>query len=630
MKVWRSDFRIVSCAFSWDGGDWCIFGEDDIRTALSFLAAKNIPCVVHNLGFEYSAIKCRFPDIILNFHSDTMRLTQMADNGGVGAEAGLGLQACAKRWLPASFHDHKEPFYKYLRDEHGIAKRKEGSNLHLLPREMLETYNILDTRVTLELYNTLTKVLRRTEQEVAMDSLLYKNVAMLIADARIRGVKVDTSYLKASVRQFNDRLNSIENEFNDMFNLIIKEIEKENTATFLAKYKTDRGRENGLKQIKEDPSLVAFNLSSKLHKKRLFVDKLGNIPIFMSPKGDPSFKKEVLPQWGDGGKLLMNKGTTFLSKTQCESLIERAEDEGRWHVDLMAAGTTTGRFKGAGGLNVQAMARKEPLLMAGIVADEGCVFVSVDLSAGEPTVTTELSKDIYYKAAVFDMVGKAPYYDNNGVLMIDDIYIMAASVSPFAKDEIRGLFESLDFANLWLTDPDKIKKHPAVKRNLHKILVLGIGYGMGAGKMVESAFKAGEKIGLHAARKFIKEYWNLFFGVKALSNRLAAEYEERGYLINIFGYHLYPSSGHKAFNYMIQSTVSGIINTLSYKFFTICKKAEFVTVIHDEIIFQVPEKDEMECKALFDRAVDSLNEDLGWEVKIRCGWKTGRNFYEAK
>lgn len=285
------------------------------------------------------------------------------------------------------------------------------------------------------------------------------------------------------------------------------------------------------------------------------------------------------------------------------------------------------------------MARKEERLMGCLIPDPGYVFISADLSAGEPTIITHFSKDPYYTAATFDMVGKAPYYDEHGILMIDDIYLMGMSVSPMGKDIIKGLFElkifsypteSLTFAEQWTRNKQPILDLVKSERAFHKILILGLGYSMGPRHMVESAFKAGYELSLQDARNFFKAYWKLFKEVKGLARVLEEQFKRTGYLVNPFGYRLLPDKSYKSLNYFIQSSVSGLINVLITKFFAICSEAKFVTIIHDELICQIPLEKSEEIKKLFFTAVESLNEDLNWDVKVRCGWKEGGSLYEAK
>jgi len=91
---------------------------------------------------------------------------------------------------------------------------------------------------------------------------------------------------------------------------------------------------------------------------------------------------------------------------------------------------------------------------------------------------------------------------------------------------------------------------------------------------------------------------------------------------------------HKACNYLIQSTVSGIMHMFNYAFFAFAKESgiemEFITVIHDETVVSISKKDEEIVKVIHEKAVKSLNERLKWSVPIRVGFNLGEDFYEMK
>jgi DNA polymerase I-like protein with 3'-5' exonuclease and polymerase domains len=65
-------------------------------------------------------------------------------------------------------------------------------------------------------------------------------------------------------------------------------------------------------------------------------------------------------------------------------------------------------------------------------------------------------------------------------------------------------------------------------------------------------------------------------------------------------------------------------------FFSACKWAKFITIIHDEVIYSIPEDKIKETRVIADKVLEDLNEILSWSVKVRLGFKTGSNFYTAK
>jgi DNA polymerase family A len=284
-------------------------------------------------------------------------------------------------------------------------------------------------------------------------------------------------------------------------------------------------------------------------------------------------------------------------------------------------------------LNIQAIARKDRGLMTSLVPSPGCIFISIDLSSGEPTVTGEFSQDPNYLYATVHGVGKRPEY-RNGVLMIDDIYLMAASVSPIARDLVRNTFdhtkfEGRSFADQWMVDSEVVKKHLKDTRTFHKILALGLGYGMGSAKMVTSSYEKGFIIDFKNAKGFKKVYWELYAGVRKFSDKLSLEMEAKGYIVNPFGYRL-TCNPRKAYNYFCQSSVSGVMHLFGAKLFAAAPWARYVTCIHDEFIVEVPIDRLEEFRQIKELATDSMNEDLGWSVKIRTGFCPGETMFHAK
>jgi DNA polymerase I-like protein with 3'-5' exonuclease and polymerase domains len=367
----------------------------------------------------------------------------------------------------------------------------------------------------------------------------------------------------------------------------------------------------------------------------LFVGKLGITPKFLTPTGKPSFKSAYLRQWGEGGELLKSQRSYLIELKQGQRLLEKADWDGRWHIDLRATGTKTNRFAGAGGLNVQGLSRKCESLMSCLLPDKGNSVVSIDLSSGEPTVVAQYSKDKNYCEANFGMLGKRPFYDGNGTLQISDVYFMTASVSPTASNLMREAFsrkwDGLTFSDMWVKDEERIKSE--LKKSIrdgHKTGCLMILYGAGPATIVDSMFKAGYDITLKQGQQFYSTYFKTFPGIKRLAKALFRKQDREGRLQTEFGYCVYPDAEHKTLNYFIQASVSGIMHALNSKFFELCDFAHFITVIHDELLVEIPTHRLDEAHELWNQAVDWLNNRLNWTVKIRTGWKVGDSWFTAK
>lgn len=368
LEFYREDFRVLSAAFSWflpDGSVKSVFkqGEAEIASFLVRIQEAEIPLVVHNIQFEYGVTKCRFPWFNLDLLKyDTMRLAQVADNGGKKAQkqeltledeltgfekvrTGLGLQAVTQRWLPSEFHNHKEPYYQWLR-ENGVKKGKEGANLHLLPPDTFEAYNVADTEITLRLYKRFTDLFTELKYDWRLDHSLYLNSARLITESKIRGVPVNRPKLAFYAFTLREALLNNAERFKDRFRPLIDEIEQENLIDIVMARKTEKGQANAWEACLEDRSLYEFNVGSTQQLAKLFVGKLKMTAKFTTDKGAPSFKSAFLSQWGEGGLMLKTRRTKLIALKQAEALLDLSKYDGRWHIDLRACGTSTGRFAG--------------------------------------------------------------------------------------------------------------------------------------------------------------------------------------------------------------------------------------------------------------------------------------------
>ena len=381
-ETWKSDFRALSCAFTWltphgFESKFCV-GEDAIRDFL--LANLDAQYIAHNIQFEQAVTLSRFPGISLNWLACTQRLLQMADGGGLqmleqtdfeskekhmlftqfqhaASEAinlrrfpakscGLGLEAGIKRWLPKKYHNHKQKFHDYLREQCGVKKSYEGQNLHLLPDYMLREYNIADTENTYLLYLELLKHFELINLDWRQDHKLYLSSVSLIVRAKKRGTKINRNKLTKYIESQNKKLGQINSDFREMFLREICELEVKWAKAWINGLKTERGRETRAEKVRQNPDMFRFSINSTKNKTELFVDVLGIKPKYLTPKGLPSFKKPFLTQWGTGGLLLREKGTISIAIKQAENLLELSSVDGRYHPDLKACGTTTGRYAG--------------------------------------------------------------------------------------------------------------------------------------------------------------------------------------------------------------------------------------------------------------------------------------------
>lgn len=285
-------------------------------------------------------------------------------------------------------------------------------------------------------------------------------------------------------------------------------------------------------------------------------------------------------------------------------------------------------------VNLPALARRDAPFMNCWLAEEGWSFISSDFTSLEPSITASFCQDENYRHATFTGVGKEPYvHPGTGVLMIDDIYLMTGSVFPKIGDTILSYFLKAENRRQWVSDSEVCKKILKKERNLAKPACLGFSYGMGPKKFRNSAYDAGLDISPEDAAAMYKGYWEVFAGVRQLVKSLEVAMEKQGALTNPFGYRL-TTEPHKAFNAMIQSSASGVMDILCLKFFqklTDSKVAyKFVAVIHDEIIYQVEDCHLELTRQLQDEALTEINQMLGWDIPMRLGFVVAKTFGEIK
>lgn len=683
VEYWRDDFRVVSAAIAIVEEDRKDFkesvyleGEDNIRAYLQLYPGMS--WVVHNAQFEWAVTKYRF-NFCPRIHADTMRLLQLADNGGSIAQmkqnkwrphaeedqdkfppSGLGLVAGAIRWIK-DYTNHKEPFYEKIRAQ-GIKKRSEGANLHLLTPEDFKAYNISDIKVTWDLYTTITQYFDKIKFDWRPDWELCLPMLPLKCDATAHGIKVDREMLARSIKENTGQRETIQNQFHEQYNNAIYDTEIDALAYFCMKnYKTDKGM-----QTRWEKGPEQFNVGSTTQLKAMFVDRLGITPTFMTKESPqrikerrqgkklppftpkPSFKAAHMHSYGEGGKILENYGKLGTVGGQMSNLLKLSERDGYWHHMIRLCGAATGRYAGGGvkeaPLNPQGLSRRNEDLMACMLPEPGEIFVSVDAEQGEPTVTSHFSRDPNYYDACFGLVGKKPYY-KDGILKIGDVYLTGASVSPIGSKTMREAFNTtyggMTFADKWVEDPGFLKDQLKEVRAFHKTLMLAMQYGQMAKGMVSYAYDSGYSLSLPHATTFYNRYWKeLFIKVYALKQALKKRYKRDGFVTTTFGYRLVPSKTDDILNYFIQSHVTGLMQLLTIKFFEYIEDrglcypgltARYIKIIHDEIIFATPDNENVpHVKRAYYDALNWVNETLDWTVKMGSGWKQGTNLYEAK
>ncbi len=357
---------------------WFSNKNKEIGAMIQRLAETGKPLLVHNLAFELGVFAKLYPTLQFNWAADTMRLAQLEDNTGglhwsekietvddimdrllddveTPTRSGLGLEACASRYLPKIAQNHKSVAHTWLEENHGI-KKKHGSHLHLLPYEQLKQYNIADTETTLLLYEELIGRLQAVKYDPAQDWVLYKTRVTLMAGAYLRGITIDRESLKAAILKTDEEVRGILKEFMD--------------AT--TELRTAWARDNPGKIKRRPIQAEEFNIGSNTQLKQLFVGIMGLSTGKVTATGQkrvdlkagdeqrltltaaalqyPSFASKHLALWGPLGEILYKRRRRLLVLQQMLSVYMGSEEDGRIHPEVRAAGTMTNRVAGGQGI----------------------------------------------------------------------------------------------------------------------------------------------------------------------------------------------------------------------------------------------------------------------------------------
>jgi len=364
VDYYRDDFEVWSLSAAWrdiNGRIVHFFTCDarEIEVFLKRVSDLQIKVVVHNLMFEYGCTKAKYPDLNINWYSDTLFLAMLYDGGGEVWEeqddedwlAGQGLEKCASRILRKSDRNHKKEAHDWLKKHHKI-RTNHGKHLDKLPLDILERYNNADTEITLKLYEVLAAelgLLAAESEWVGWEQpyYFYKTRCFNMADAKITGIPVDRDDCLRYINEIDQQIADIYQEFKDWAGDALREIEETKFLSILRGYKREKNQATRWEALLEDDSDYRFNINSGTQMADLFVNKMGIKPPKVTEKGNPSFSTKIIHLWGEGGKILAAKNNRGIVQSQAANMYVDSEYDGeRIHIDSKPVGARTYRVSG--------------------------------------------------------------------------------------------------------------------------------------------------------------------------------------------------------------------------------------------------------------------------------------------
>jgi DNA polymerase-1 len=352
-----------------------------------------------------------------------------------------------------------------------------------------------------------------------------------------------------------------------------------------------------------------FNINSPKQLASVLFEKLGLKPVRKTKTGystDEETLTQLATQHELPAEILNYRSLSKLKSTYVDALPTLVNPETRrLHTSLNQTVAATGRLSSTEP-NLQNIPVKGDYglrIREAFVAVPGCILLCADYSQIEPRILAHLSRDERL-VKVFERG--------------EDIH-MATAVEIFKLPA------------------DQISRD---MRRVAKTVVFGILYGI-------SPFGLSSTLGTsqQEAKQYIDAYFDRYTGVKAFIDRTIEEGKQRGYVTTILGRRrpipelasadpVQRSFGERmAVNSPIQGSAADLIKVamiaVSRRLQEELPRTKMILQVHDELIFETPEKDLDAAKCLVKSEMESTGARLGLTVPLRVDLGVGRNWRAA-
>lgn len=352
-----------------------------------------------------------------------------------------------------------------------------------------------------------------------------------------------------------------------------------------------------------------FNINSPKQLATVLFEKLGLKPIRKTKTGystDEDTLTQLAAQHDLPAQILNYRSLSKLKSTYVDALPELVNPEtGRLHTSLNQTVAATGRLSSTEPnlQNIPVKGEYGLRIREAFIAPQGHTLLCADYSQIEPRILAHLSQD-------------------------------ARLIKIFEQGEDIHMATAVEIFNL---PPGQITKD---MRRAAKTVVFGIVYGI-------SPFGLASNIGVSQAdaKKYIDTFFERFAAVRALMDRNIAEAKTKGYTTTILGRRrpipeLQSSDptqrgvGERmAVNSPIQGSAADVIKVaminVSKKLHDDLPNAKMILQVHDELIFEVAEKELEEAKQLVKHEMEGVGKQLGLSVPLKVDLGTGHNWRVA-
>jgi DNA polymerase-1 len=352
-----------------------------------------------------------------------------------------------------------------------------------------------------------------------------------------------------------------------------------------------------------------FNINSPKQLATVLFDKLGLKPIRKTKTGystDEDTLTQLAAQHDLPAQILNYRSLSKLKSTYVDALPELVHpDTKRLHTSLNQTVAATGRLSSTEP-NLQNIPVKGDYglrIREAFIAPKGHTLLCADYSQIEPRILAHLSQD----PRLLAVFAKG-----------EDIHMATAM-------EIFGLPSSQITRDM---------------RRAAKTVVFGIVYGI-------SPFGLSQNIGVSQAeaKHYIDTFFEKFSAVRALMDRNIAEGKEKGYTTTILGRRrpipelqssdpVQRGFGERmAVNSPIQGSAADLIKVAMINVHKVLRTdlphTKMILQVHDELIFEVPEKEMDDAKRLVKHEMEAVGQQLGLSVPLKVDLGIGKNWRAA-
>lgn len=461
--------------------------------------------------------------------------------------------------LAANFLGHQTIKYADV-----AGKGKSQVTFDLVPLEKALDYAAEDANITLKLHKMFKPRLAQDHMATVYETI-ERPLVPVIAEMEYTGIKVDRAFLKRISNEFAKKIAKLEEKIHEMAG-------------------------------------HSFNIGSPKQLGEVLFGEMGLSGGKKTKSGGWSTSVDVLEELSAQGHEIVDsilewRGLSKLKSTYTDALPEAINEKtGRVHTSFSMAGTNTGRLSSSDPnlQNIPIRTEDGRRIRAAFVPEDGYKLLSVDYSQVELRLAAELADIKALKKAFHDGV---------------DIHAATAS----------------QVFDIPLEDMT-----PEIRRQA-KAINFGIIYGI-------SAFGLARQLGISNAEAsdYIKTYLSRFPELKKFMDGQKEFAKKHGYVETFYGRKCYVRgindkngavrafAERQAINAPLQGTAADIMKRAMIALPPALKKAKLgarmLLQVHDELLFEVPEKEQEETEALVKKVMEEAGCGLGVPLLADAGY----------